>query len=311
MNGAGARRSASECAFADCFFSFSNGSRAAACARTPAHQRTQPHTHTHTHTPQIKHRRPAGRSLDFVLPRRDHQPVLQRDRPARRGRTRRPRRVLLVRVCGRDVRVCKSCACEPFALVTVHMRVHLCVRVSLARRGNGHAGVATLSHRPAINHTHTRSEGNDVGGGDVWTYARLLDEVNRLANWLKAAGVSRGHDVTVYMPMIPELPAAMARVICTSISNHIARAHAESATVLTRVVPPAHKTQNPPATRAARVRAPRRRALGRLCRVLGRGAGRAHARVKARGRADSVCSQARAQADSAQGVGAGRGGGGG
>ena len=57
----------------------------------------------------------------------------------------------------------------------------------------------------------SRSEGNDIGEDGVWTYARLSDEVNRLANWLKAAGVGRGDNVTVYMPMIPELPAAMVR----------------------------------------------------------------------------------------------------
>ena len=31
----------------------------------------------------------------------------------------------------------------------------------------------------------------------------------QLANYLKSIGVKRGSDVTIYMPMIPELPAAM------------------------------------------------------------------------------------------------------
>lgn len=34
-------------------------------------------------------------------------------------------------------------------------------------------------------------------------------QVCQLANYLKGIGVKRGSDVTIYMPMIPELPAAM------------------------------------------------------------------------------------------------------
>ncbi len=41
------------------------------------------------------------------------------------------------------------------------------------------------------------------------TYADLLAEVCRLANVLKGLGVQRGDRVAVYMPMIPELPAAL------------------------------------------------------------------------------------------------------
>jgi len=35
--------------------------------------------------------------------------------------------------------------------------------------------------------------------------------VCQIANYLRSVGVKRGDDVTIYMPMIPELPAAMAR----------------------------------------------------------------------------------------------------
>lgn len=31
----------------------------------------------------------------------------------------------------------------------------------------------------------------------------------RVANWLRSCGVGKGDDVTLYMPMVPELPAAM------------------------------------------------------------------------------------------------------
>jgi acetyl-CoA synthetase len=41
------------------------------------------------------------------------------------------------------------------------------------------------------------------------TYAELLAEVCRLANALRRLGVRRGDRVGIYMPMIPELPAAM------------------------------------------------------------------------------------------------------
>ena len=41
------------------------------------------------------------------------------------------------------------------------------------------------------------------------TYRELHAEVNRVANVLKRRGVRRGDTVTIYMPMIPELPMAM------------------------------------------------------------------------------------------------------
>ncbi|HZP96553.1 MAG TPA: AMP-binding protein, partial [Candidatus Limnocylindria bacterium] len=41
------------------------------------------------------------------------------------------------------------------------------------------------------------------------TYQDLLDETSRCANALKSLGVRKGDRVAIYMPMIPELPAAM------------------------------------------------------------------------------------------------------
>ncbi len=43
-----------------------------------------------------------------------------------------------------------------------------------------------------------------------------LLQVCQLANYLKSVGVKRGSDVTIYMPMIPELPAAMVCRSCRS-----------------------------------------------------------------------------------------------
>jgi acetyl-CoA synthetase len=47
------------------------------------------------------------------------------------------------------------------------------------------------------------------------TYAELSQEVNRLANTLRAMGVRKGDRVTIYMPMIPE--ASYAMLACTRI----------------------------------------------------------------------------------------------
>ncbi len=41
------------------------------------------------------------------------------------------------------------------------------------------------------------------------TYSELLASVCRIANYLKSVGVQRGDDVTLYMSLVPELPAAM------------------------------------------------------------------------------------------------------
>ena len=41
------------------------------------------------------------------------------------------------------------------------------------------------------------------------TYNELYNEVNKLANGLKSLGVKKGDRVTIYLPMIPELPIAM------------------------------------------------------------------------------------------------------
>ncbi|HOZ32649.1 MAG TPA: acetyl-coenzyme A synthetase N-terminal domain-containing protein, partial [Tabrizicola sp.] len=47
------------------------------------------------------------------------------------------------------------------------------------------------------------------------TYAQLLEQTCRLANVLKAHGVTKGDRVVLYMPMIPE--AAYAMLACTRI----------------------------------------------------------------------------------------------
>jgi len=57
------------------------------------------------------------------------------------------------------------------------------------------------------------AERNDIGEEAPqpasYTYAEALEEVNRLANVLKARGVGKGDRVGLFMPMVPELPIAM------------------------------------------------------------------------------------------------------
>ncbi len=50
---------------------------------------------------------------------------------------------------------------------------------------------------------------SDDGHYRTFTYQQLFYEVNRFANVLKEKGISRGDRVTIYLPMIPELPIAM------------------------------------------------------------------------------------------------------
>ena len=49
----------------------------------------------------------------------------------------------------------------------------------------------------------------EPGDTKVYTYHQLWREVNKFANVLRGLGVKRGDRVTIYMPMIPELPIAM------------------------------------------------------------------------------------------------------
>jgi acetyl-CoA synthetase len=49
----------------------------------------------------------------------------------------------------------------------------------------------------------------DSGTYRTYTYQQLYYEVNRFANVLKKHGVKKGDRVTIYLPMIPELPISM------------------------------------------------------------------------------------------------------
>lgn len=64
---------------------------------------------------------------------------------------------------------------------------------------------AGFAHRKALLY-----EGNDIDDDHVsYTYAQMLSLVCKIANAMKACGVQKGDRVTVYLPMITELPAVM------------------------------------------------------------------------------------------------------
>ena len=52
-------------------------------------------------------------------------------------------------------------------------------------------------------------EGNDPSKSTTFTYAQLLEKVQKFSNVLKNLGVKKGDRVCLYMQMIPELPIAM------------------------------------------------------------------------------------------------------
>jgi acetyl-CoA synthetase len=58
-------------------------------------------------------------------------------------------------------------------------------------------------------------EGEPEGETKTYTYGQLYEEVCRFANVLKKHGVEKGDRVSIYLPMIPELPIAM--LACTRI----------------------------------------------------------------------------------------------
>ncbi len=50
---------------------------------------------------------------------------------------------------------------------------------------------------------------SDGGDYKTYTYQQLATEVNRFANVLRKNGIGKGDRVTIYLPMIPELPVSM------------------------------------------------------------------------------------------------------
>ncbi|MEM0498417.1 MAG: AMP-binding protein, partial [Methanothrix sp.] len=51
--------------------------------------------------------------------------------------------------------------------------------------------------------------GEPVGDTKTITYYQLYQAVNKMANGLKSLGVKKGDRVSIYLPMIPELPITM------------------------------------------------------------------------------------------------------
>ncbi|HEX8214937.1 MAG TPA: acetate--CoA ligase [Allosphingosinicella sp.] len=83
-------------------------------------------------------------------------------------------------------------------------------------------GVLNLCYNCVDRHLATRAddsaliwEADEPGVTKSWTYGELYGEVVRMANCLKALGVTKGDRVTLYMPMI--LEAAVAMLACARI----------------------------------------------------------------------------------------------
>ena len=77
-------------------------------------------------------------------------------------------------------------------------------------------GVTNICHNALDRHLADRGdhiafywEGNDLGEDGRITYAALHAEVCKFANVLKSFGVKKGDRVSIYMPMIVELPVAL------------------------------------------------------------------------------------------------------
>lgn len=54
-----------------------------------------------------------------------------------------------------------------------------------------------------------RWEGDELGTSKSITYREMQAEISRIANAMKSQGVKKGDVVTIYMPMIPQLPMVM------------------------------------------------------------------------------------------------------
>ena len=77
-------------------------------------------------------------------------------------------------------------------------------------------GKTSIAYNCLDRHLDTRGdqiaiiwEGNQPGEDATITYRDLHEQVCRFANVLKSKGVQRGDRVSIYLPMIPELPVAM------------------------------------------------------------------------------------------------------
>ena len=76
-------------------------------------------------------------------------------------------------------------------------------------------GTINASHNALDVHQETKSEKPAIlwegenGDSQILTYGEMYSQVQKFANVLKSLGVQKGDCVTLYLPMIPELPVAM------------------------------------------------------------------------------------------------------
>ena len=76
-------------------------------------------------------------------------------------------------------------------------------------------GTINASYNALDVHQDTKSQKSAIlwegenGDSRILTYGQMLTEVQKFSNVLKSLGVEKGDRVTLYLPMIPELPIAM------------------------------------------------------------------------------------------------------
>ena len=85
-------------------------------------------------------------------------------------------------------------------------------------------------------------EGNEPGQEKVLTYGQLHDQVTRFANVLKNLGLEKGDRVTIYLPMIPELPVAMLACARLGIIHSVVFAGFSADSLASRIVDSRCKT---------------------------------------------------------------------
>ena len=78
-------------------------------------------------------------------------------------------------------------------------KTNICYNALDRHVADGFGDQMALIHEP-------NEEGESVKS---YTYAEVLDEVERMANALKERGVQKGDVVSIFMPMVPQLPIAM------------------------------------------------------------------------------------------------------
>jgi len=78
-------------------------------------------------------------------------------------------------------------------------KTNICFNAVDRHVADGHGDQIAFYHE-------SNEEGEEL---KAWTYADVLEEVERMGSYLRSIGVQKGDCVTIFMPMVPQLPMAM------------------------------------------------------------------------------------------------------